>query len=241
MEIRADNGYFAGIGVFETIDVVEGHCVFLASHLERLNASAKYFQLDKAVSQQEVAEYLEPYGAYSGALKITLSPENTIFSRRENPYQTRQDTPGFTLTFSEVRRNETSPFTYHKTLNRGENAWEKAQAQERGFDEVIFLNTGGEIAEGAVTNIFFVKEGGIFTPRVSCGLLNGILRQYVIKNYTVTETAIHYQALEKFTECFITNSLMGIMPVQSLGHKNFSQQTTALKLQADYEREKARL
>ena len=66
------------------------------------------------------------------------------------------------------------------------------------------------------------ENGGIFTPPVTAGLLNGIIRQYLLSKYKITETSMTMGALSKFDECFITNSLMGIMPVRSLGEKTFS-------------------
>lgn len=237
MTIKADNGYFFGVGVFETIKVIKGRCIFLPQHLNRLAASAAFFSLEDTINEKDVYQYLKAYCPpnFSGALKITLSARNRVFSTRENPYKPQHYEKGFSLTFSEVRRNETSSFTYHKTLNCGDNIREKNISAEQGFDEVIFLNTQGEIAEGAVSNIFFVKNGGIFTPPVTAGLLNGIIRQYLLSNYQITETAMTMGALSKFDECFITNSLMGIMPVRSLGEKTFSHFNTAKQLKKEYD------
>lgn len=241
MTITADNGYYFGLGVFETIDVVAGRCIFLDEHLARLEASAAFFGLNSRISPKDVSEYLKTQGQhhYTGGLKITISQENTIFSLRENPYTQEDYKKAFRLTFNRVRRNETSPFTYHKTLNQGDNLQERAAAKEQGFDEGIFLNSIGEITEGTLSNIFFVKSGGIFTPPVSSGLLNGIMRQYIISAHKVTEVALTPGAIEKFDECFITNSLMGIMPVRSLGDKEFQSFDVALRLKAYYDYKKA--
>ena len=91
-----------------------------------------------------------------------------------------------------------------------------------GYDEPIFLNSKGQITEGATTNIFFVKDKKIFTPKLSCGLLNGILRQYIISNYTVVETEIYLEDLKNFDEAFVTNSLLGIMPVKNIENFKFN-------------------
>lgn len=136
--------------------------------------------------------------------------------------------------FSEVRRNESSPFTYHKTLNYGECILEKRQAAVRGLDEVVFLNGKGEICEGAVSNVFFVRKGKVFTPEISCGLLPGIMRGYVMECCDVEERKILPDSLEEFEECFVTNSLMGIMPVSRLGTCEFARRDTAKYLQEKY-------
>ena len=83
-----------------------------------------------------------------------------------------------------------SPFVFHKTLNYGECIMEKRRALAMGVDEMIFLNFSGQICEGTTCNIFFVKGNKIYTPELSCGLLPGILRDYIIKTYDVVETII---------------------------------------------------
>lgn len=70
-------------------------------------------------------------------------------------------------------RNETSPLVYHKTLNYGDCILEKRAAAAAGINEKVFVNTKGQISEGTVSNIFFVRKNMIYTPQLSCGLLPG--------------------------------------------------------------------
>ena len=55
---------------------------------------------------------------------------------------------GFNTEYSAVRRNETSPLTYHKTLNYRDCVMEKRSFRKRGIQEPIFLNTKGELQKG---------------------------------------------------------------------------------------------
>lgn len=135
---------------------------------------------------------------------------------------------------SSIRRNETSPFTFHKTLNYGDNILEKRAAVNAGIDEKIFLNTKGQICEGTVSNIFFVKEKKLYTPTLSCGLLPGILRAYILETYDVEETVLYPEDLVKFDECFLTNSLMGIMPLFQIENVAFKERTVTNLLRKSY-------
>jgi branched-chain amino acid aminotransferase len=54
------------------------------------------------------------------------------------------------------------------------------EARDRGFDEAIFLNETGHVAEGSAMNIFLVRDGRLITPDVSQGILEGITRDTVI-------------------------------------------------------------
>ncbi len=141
---------------------------------------------------------------------------------------------GFALDYSKILRNETSPFTYMKTLNYADNILEKRLAKQRGYDEPIFLNTKGELSEGATTNLFFVSGKKLFTPALSCGLLDGILRQYLLKNYQVEECIIKPEQVSDFDEMFVTNSLLGIMPICRLGEHKFTRRTITNQLMQTY-------
>ncbi len=251
IEITMDGGFQFGLGAFETIAVENGRSVFLQRHLNRLERTASFLGLgslqERGITEKSVQDYLQeksvqadPEGSLQtqlrhGALKIMLSEKNVVFQMRENHYTEEMYEHGFRMDFSKVKRNETSPLVYHKTMNYGDCILEKRVASARGMQECIFLNTRGEIAEGAVSNIFFVKQGHLFTPKVSCGLLPGIIREYLLDTEEVAEAVIRPEKLEEFEECFVTNSLMGIMPVKSLGMVSFCDNGTAKRLREKIE------
>ena len=62
-----------------------------------------------------------------------------------------------------------------------------------------------------------MRNGKLYTPDLSCGLLPGILREYLCETENVEETVIYPEELGQYEECFVTNSLMGVMPVNQLG------------------------
>ena len=172
-------------------------------------------------------DYVKQQKLTDGACKLTVSKENVVFQQRQNPYTDDIRKTGFVMDFSSVRRNETSPLTAYKTLNYGDCILENRQAHGLGMNERIFLNTKGQISEGTVSNIFFVRSGKLYTPDLSCGLLPGILREYLCETENVEEAVIYPAELGQYEECFVTNSLMGIMPVNQLGEwKSESREVT---------------
>ena len=176
-----------------------------------------------------------------GVLKIVCSAENMFFQMRKNIYSEEDYAKGFVTDISKVRRNETSPLVYHKTLNYGDCILEKRAATAAGINEKVFVNTKGQISEGTVSNIFFVRKNMIYTPQLSCGLLPGILREYVMSKFSVVETIIYPDELMYYEECFVTNSLMGVMPVKQLGNICFPHRTRAEEVRTIYESEKMSL
>lgn len=241
MKIELDQGYQFGLGAFETIALEQGSPVFLQRHLNRLEKAAEFLKLgtlkEREITETAIYRYLdeqEEKEKQHGVLKILLSDKNVVFQMRQNHYCDEQYAQGVVMDFSKTKRNETSPLVCYKTMNYGDCILEKRAATEAGMDERIFLNTRGEIAEGTVSNIFFVRKGKLETPEGSCGLLPGIMREYLCETEEVQETVIYPEMLEFYEECFVTNSLMGIMPVKKLGKQIFPHTAQTQKLRKKY-------
>lgn len=236
--LTPDEGYYFGLGAFETIAVEEGRPILLEKHLLRLKKATDFLNI--SIKEDEVVEKIQNNLAVKemqtgrNVIKVTLSDKNLTVTARENTYSEEQYKKGFVTDFSTVARNETSPFTYHKTLNYGDCIHEKRLAKQRGIDEPIFLNTRGMIAEGACTNVFFVRDRQLYTPEKSCGLLPGVLRSYICDNYDVKKEEIYPADIVCFDEMFVTNSLLGIMPVVSLGYFRFSSREIGDRLLSEY-------
>ena len=150
MNVKMDDCFQFGLGAFETISVVDGRLIFLDRHLRRLEDAARFLDLgmpaERGIDRITVLEYLRKwmsehdYRDRSGhmrrcALKIMLTQENVVFSMRDNPYTPDIYERGFAMDISNVRRNETSPFVYHKTMNYGDCILEKRRSRKAGMDE----------------------------------------------------------------------------------------------------------
>ncbi len=239
-----DDGYYFGLGAFETIAVEGGAPRFLEEHLERLAGAMEVLGLGKTpgqadrftpVTAEQVLAWLARNPMERGAIKVTVSPKNCLIEKRENHYRPEQYEQGFTAEFSDVRRNSTSPFTYIKSLSCGDCILEKRRAAAEGIDEPVFLNERGEICEGAVSNLFFIKgDGTVVTPKLSCGLLPGVVRRKLLEHGIASEAVIGPEEVPQFREAFLTNSLLGIMPLRKLGGKEFISREITERIMAFY-------
>ena len=232
-----DEGYQFGLGAFETIAVKAGHPLLLDEHLARLNKTLAFLEIPRSVTAIEVQGFLSQNNLEDHALKIMASEKNLVFTMRENPYTEAQYQKGATLAFSAIRRNPTSPLCSHKTLNYGDSILEKRKALRLGLDDLVFMNFQGMICEGTACNLFFVKAGELFTPDLACGLLPGIIRDYICQNHPVNETIIWPDMLRDYQECFAVNSLMGIMPVSRLEDVEFNSRQTTEEISAQYRKD----
>ena len=101
--------------------------------------------------------------------------------------------------------NSANPFLYHKTTIRGASPADC-------FDE-IRINERGEITEGTFTNIAVLKDGELFTPPVSSGLLNGVYRQKLIDEGKLKEKILYPEDLRSAEKIFCFNSVRKMVEV----------------------------
>jgi branched-subunit amino acid aminotransferase/4-amino-4-deoxychorismate lyase len=105
-------------------------------------------------------------------------------------------------------------------------------AKKAGFDEAVILNELGYITEGTRSNIFFIKDKQLCTPALTCGCLPGITRQAVFAlakecHLDLCEGKFTLRDLAQAEEAFLTNSLMGVMPLTSLNRQSIGQRKCA--------------
>lgn len=223
-----DRGFLYGYGLFETILIKEGRPVFWRLHLERLLAGCAVLGLALPVAGEEpgalVKETIRRNGVSTGVLRLTLSAgpaggESTLLlGTRPLPYSAGDYRRGFRVCFADARRNENSPLVRLKSLNYLENLLARESARRRGMDEALFLNTSGCLAEGSASNLFLVRDGRLITPHEEQGLLPGVVRRVVLEiscglGLKVEERAVHPEELAAAEECFLTSSLLGVMPL----------------------------
>lgn len=97
----------------------------------------------------------------------------------------------------------------------------KHEAEKKGYDDALMLDSQGNIAEATGANIFFVKDGALHTP-FATSFLNGITRQTVMEiaraqKIDVTERTISLDELDSMDEVFLTGTAVEIMAVSAIG------------------------
>jgi aminodeoxychorismate lyase len=244
-----DRAYLYGDAVFETLKTIDHAPVFADQHIARLLASARELRFANVPKPEEIRAPLdelvarspqhEQYlrialsrgrGTPSPRLRGTFRPILVIFSRPLKRYPDELYQSGMRVAFAPWRRSKSSPMHRHKTCNYLESILAQ-DAVRPGAHEALFLNCDGEVAECAASNIFHVSGGTLVTPEVRANLLPGIVRANVLAlapslGLKVQEKTVLPLDLFSADEIFLTNSLMGVMPVQSVeGHKPTCLQT----------------
>ena len=230
----ADKGLLFGYGLFETFLVKNGQAVFIEEHLARLRLSAPKISLVMPEEEQYplslhegIHEVIAKNNMSEGSLRLTVTAgtedsgrSNVVITAKKGlAYRPEHYSQGFRAGFLKNPRNESSPLVYVKSLNYLENILGRRETTAKGWNEGLFLNTKGFLVEGTVSNVFLVtKDKELVTPDISSGLLPGVMRAKVLKTastagYRCIERAVLPEELFTAKECFLTNSLMVVMPL----------------------------
>lgn len=234
-----DRGFTLGDGLFETMRVRDGNVLRLESHFARLRNGADVIGLSLPWTDEELKEAIyktllanELQEAY---VRLTVSrgvpsvrgllpdqnakPTLLIQAEHFAGYLPELYERGMNAIISSIRRNEFSPLANIKSLNYLDNILVRQESAEKGADDVLMLNTAGNIACASAANIFFVKGDTLITPPLSDGALPGTMRAHVINEFAtkhglaVVERNISPAEIADMDEAFLTNALMGVMPL----------------------------
>jgi branched-chain amino acid aminotransferase len=97
----------------------------------------------------------------------------------------------------------------------------KIEASKAGYQEAILLDSHGFVCEGSGENIFVVRDGILYTPPQTAGVLDGINRKSVIQigrdlGIEVVERDLARAELYLADEVFMTGTAAELVPVREV-------------------------
>lgn len=233
-----DHGLLYGDGVFEGIRAYNGRVFLLDEHIDRLYDSAKAIALDIPLTKEEmvqaVIETCRANQIADGYLRLVvtrgkgtlgLNPylcskaEVIIIAAAIQLYPKELYDNGLKIvTVGTIRNHPEAINPRIKSLNYLNNVMAKIEAINAGCMECLMLNHKGEVAEASGDNVFAVKEGVITTPPSTCGALEGLTRNKVMKlaraaGYEVREAPMARYDLYVADEVFLTGTAAEIISV----------------------------
>lgn len=236
-----DHGFLYGDGVYETLRAYKGVVFKIDGHIERLFRSASIISLEIPMTHEKIkkAVYktLQANNHKEAVIRITISrgagpigldpglcptPTFVIISNEFKEYPKQYYKKGVKLAIVNIRRNYKGALDPQiKSLNFLNNILAKIEAKNRGAYEAIMLNYRGFIAEGTITNLFFIKDRTLCTPCIDVGILDGITRRIILdaaKELGIEVREGHFRKHEIYRskEAFISNTTMEVMPVSEI-------------------------
>lgn len=239
-----DRGFLYGDSIYEVFRTYDGVPYLYKEHEDRFQNSARLAQMRISQSPQqirdEIAKAIEASEAKKGEdvyvrytitrgtgpidLDPSRSPETSLIvlvkpvpTWPKDSYET-----GVHLAIPKIRRNSTQTLEPNiKGGNYLNNVLAVGEAKELGADDALMLSLDDRLTECSNSNILFCRDGGVITPAVSSGNLDGTSKKIVAK--VCGENGIEFKECELFVddigtsqECFITSATREVMPVRSI-------------------------
>ncbi|RFZ85615.1 4-amino-4-deoxychorismate lyase [Mucilaginibacter terrenus] len=240
-----NRGFKYGDGLFESMRLMKGKLQFAELHAERLQRGMKalkidgYSQADSWFLKDKVEELARRNKIKHGRIRLT------VYRDAEGLYTPTQNKMGYCLEMTGIDEpryflNERGlimdiysellkPLNFLSNIKSSNSLLYVMAAmfkQQNRLDEVFLLNASGFLCEAGASNIFVWYQNHLYTPALSEGCVEGVMRQVVINlakenNIPVTEAQISPEILNEADEVFLTNATKGIQWVMGYGVKRY--------------------
>ncbi len=247
-----NRGFFFGDGFFESMHWHDGKILFADAHLERINIAFNILKLDESTlnfqSLQKEAKELIEKNKLKGDARIRM----TFFRVSEGNYTPLKnntgrminvkplDTNGFTLNevglsigvYHEQTKSRSS-ISNLKTLNSLVYVLAGIYARDHSWDDVLILNDTGNIIEAHTSNIFIVMGNKLYTPPLSDGCVNGVMRKQILKlaeqtGISCAEKSLLQKDIDVADELILSNAVQGIRWVEKAGNNTYKKSVAEL-------------
>ena len=215
-----DRALTHGLGLYETLKLVGGIPVFFEEHVARLDLGLEELGLERPCSRAEMAAQICRLSAASdvpdGACRVLVTagppqgkPGLLIQTdRRQFPAR-----PLRVISYLGVRVR-----AQLKAMTVMQSYLAQRAAKAAGADDAILVDDEGRIFEGATSNMFLVRGGGLVTPPAEGAILPGVLRAKVEElasahGIPVVEAFARVADLRPDDGMLLTSSVRGIAAV----------------------------
>lgn len=227
-----------GEGVFETCRIFNGEIYNFENHLKRLKAGLKSLKIgflpqDLQELRKNCQKLIAKNNAKNAILRISVSRNSEskgyLPILEKSPLIIAQILPlpkipaKIVLGVSKIRKPSIKSIPVNSKISGNiSSILAKIEAHESGFFDVVMLNGDGFIAESSAANIFWIKNGVIFTPQEDCDILLGTTRKRLLqllaknKNFKIKQVKTKIAALKNCDEIFLTNAALGVLPVDEI-------------------------
>ncbi|MEO1514117.1 MAG: aminotransferase class IV [Bacteroidota bacterium] len=239
--LSADNRAFRyGDGLFESIRILNGRPHLIEEHWQRLCRGMELLKLQPPAdwSVDFFGKQIEKLCGTSGQWRARL----TVFRSSEGLYTPTSNqcafwleagpleesefvfpTKGLEIGICESIQLQQHPLSTIKSLNSLPYVLAGMERRDKGWDDALLLNTAGRVAEACSSNLFIWKGGKLWTPPLSEGCLDGVMRRHLLWLAKQQHIPVDIQPLTvadvlEAEEIFLSNAIQGIKWVKRLNH-----------------------
>ena len=241
----ANRAFRYGDGLFESMRLMKGQLKFPDLHADRLQRGMKaikidgYSQMDTWFLKDKVEQLASRNKIKHGRLRLTVYRDSDgLFTPTQNKMGyclelEPLDEPRYFLNdkglIMDIFTDLPKPINLLsniKTCNSLLYVMAGIFKNQNRLDDAFLLNQNGFLCEASSSNIFVWYKSQLYTPALSEGCVEGVMRQVIIKlakdgNIPFTEAQISPDVLYEADEVFLTNATKGIQWVMGYGVKRY--------------------
>ena len=234
-----------GDGLFESMRLMKGQLKFPELHADRLQRGMKalkidgYSQMDTWFLKEKAADLARRNKIKHGRLRLT------VYRDTDGLYTPLHNKMGYCLEIQPIDEpryflndkglivdmytelpKPTNYLSNIKTCNSLIYVMAGIYKTQNKLDDVFLLNQNGNLCEASSSNVFVWYQKHLYTPALSEGCVEGVMRQVIINiaknnNIPLTEAQISPDILYEADEVFITNATRGIQSVIGFGVRRY--------------------
>lgn len=235
-----------GDGIFETMRMIHGRVALFDQHMDRMRQGADYLKIKcprewtNAFFYDEIQE-LVATNKLGKQARIRLS----LFRAGDGYYTPKKNTASYLLEcerfgkmyyplnakglnvglYYEIEKG-IPPFANLKSINAQIYVMAGLYKKAQKLDDCLLLNGRTRIAEAISSNVFLVKDHTLFTPPLSEGCVDGVMRRHIIQLADGAHVPVHQAPLKledlfEAHELFLVNAISGIRWVGRFKIKTF--------------------
>jgi branched-chain amino acid aminotransferase len=245
--IRADNRSFRyGDGLFETMKVVLGSILLKELHFSRLFSGMQTLDIimpgfiSADIFEKEIQSTLRK-NHLNGPARVRL----TVFRGDGGLYDFSNSRAGYViqvwpLSSSSLAMNDKGlklglyeggkksidTLSNIKSNNYLVYVMGALNAKKYQQNDALIMNSSGRICDSTIANVFWIKDGNIFTPPLSEGCVAGVMRSNLLtelpaQGFKVIEKEASVEEIVDADEVFLTNAVSGLRWVGEFKGKKY--------------------
>ncbi|HEX9388638.1 MAG TPA: aminodeoxychorismate synthase component I [Anaerolineales bacterium] len=181
-------------------------------HIVRMIDSAAYF--DIPATRERLEEYLDQisFEIFEPQRVRLMLDQSGKLTHQSSHLETAESHQTLNVCLAKEPVDSNNVFLFHKTTQR--EVYESARKGLETFDDVLLYNELGELTEFTIGNLIVKLNGQLLTPPISCGVLAGTFRAYLIETGQLLERTITIDQLKSCTKVFRVNSIRQWQRVQ---------------------------
>lgn len=242
--IAFNRGFLYGDGCFETMRIANRDIPLWDYHWRRLSQTSDFLEfpshpiMDSAKLKKEILSTLESFKHASAKIILfrtglgKYAPKMPRLQYMITGKEVKASAPIWSEQGIKVGYSEKScipagaTYGFIKKISAIPYVIADQEKEQRDLDELIILNTNGQVAEAINHNVFIIEKNKIYTSPLSSGCVGGVFRSFLIDylrdmGMEFEEKELTKSDLEHADEIFLTNAFRFITPVGRIGDKKY--------------------